>query len=465
MPRLTDVLLAYTDANRSIICVNHDDPRVIGAALEQAAAEGVKIEVFDNALGWINGSKTAENNRDLAFFLENARSNTFAGQHFLVLIDCAARLREQRVITLLKRISYDNRTPSGAVVTVISVCADFTPPETLKEYVAIIDAGLPDDGEIKDIISAFAANCDITPDAAVLEEFPVCLSGLSEFQIEQTLNACYLDGGNLRIADKARIAEEKERLAAVFGVLQVINPQRSLESVCGEQTVKNYLKKKAPQFLNITGAKKSGVDFPVTAMFLGKSDSVKHALIEAAACLFKLPFARLELLSALKRFEREKILAQIGCFAPCVLQIDLSARFESSSDTYEFLALLDGICKKKLPAFVCLAPNGFEPPSFLSAAKQYLDEIFVSAAPTVHERADILTCALKKRGRLNGAVNTAQVAKAAEGLFEQDLELVVKDAVSNAFCAGRADVTTADLLSVLEKPRFASLIAHANLTE
>lgn len=133
--------------------------------------------------------------------------------------------------------------------------------------------------------------------------------------------------------------------------------------------------------------------------------------------------------------------------APCVLVIDEMEKgfagaggggeHDSGTASRVFGKFLTWMQEKESPVFVVATVNRIEalPPELLRKGR--FDELFMLDLPNRAERAAILAAHLEKRGRRAQDFPIEELAARMEGFSGAEIEQVVKEALLDAFDAGR----------------------------
>jgi len=460
---LTETLFSYVDSLHSILYVNHFDPHVLDDVLEKISADNAKIELFDNALGWLDfETRTpAAQKQDLVSFLEIERTEGYDNRLFLVLFDVHESLKDPKVIALLKRIAADNLNREGYSATVFILSSCVIIPTELERYITIIDMPMPNEKEIAKMISEFGEVNEIEINNEVIGELAISFKGLDTFQIRQILNLAYQDGGTVDISDRHLILQEKKQIIKKAGMLEYIETYDSVDDIGGLDSLKYYLEKKSLIFKNLDSATKFGVDVPKGILILGMPGCGKSLAAKATATLFGISLVRLEVGRLLGKYvgESENNMTQAlklaEAISPCVLWIDeiekaFSGVGESggASDvtTRLFGQFLTWMQEKKDTVYIVATANNISkiPPEFLRKGR--FDELFFVELPDEDERRSILNIHLDKRNKMNDGISLSRIAKSTDGCNGADLEGLVKEAIETAFNNGQRKLTTADLI-------------------
>lgn len=460
-----DILSSYIDALHPIIYMNHFDFKVLDDVISEIGARAKCVE-FDNALGLVNfKNKSPMIECDLEKFLKLTMDDGFEQETYLILKDVHNELKAPKVIALLRRISENILYNDNYNATVFVLSDVIVIPRELENYITVFDIPLPTSKEISMIIKRFVNEMDIEVDADVMDEIALSFKGLNEFQIKQILNLAYQDGGCIDEDDKQLILKEKEQFVKKSGMLEIINFSESVTDIGGLENLKEWLGRKAKIFASLDKAIKFGVDVPKGIMIVGMPGCGKSLTAKATASLFEIPLVRLDVGRLLGKYVGESednmrnALKLAEAISPCVLWVDeIEKAFSgvgNSSGSSEVTTRLFGqfltwMQEKESTVFIVATANDISkmPPEFLRKGR--FDEIFFVDLPNGEERKKIIEIHLKKRNKWNKEIDTITLIKKTEGFNGADLEAVVQESIEQAFIDNKKEITTQDLLNVIE---------------
>lgn len=465
--RAEDLLSSYVDALRPIIYINHFDGTVIDEVLKHIG-QGVRIHEYNNTLGAISfEDKRPMEECSLEQFLRMAGDSGYDENTFILLKDVHPYLTDPKIIALLKRIAEDTMYRDGYSCTVFIVSPKLVIPIELENYITVFDMPLPTIDEIGSIIDEFASEQEITIEDNAKNTIALSLKGLNEFQIKQILNLAYQNGGCIDAEDKQLILQEKEQLIKKNGMLEIVNYSENMDDIGGLSELKKWLMRKAVIFNDLDRALKFGVDMPKGVMIIGMPGCGKSLTAKAAANQFGLPLVRLDVGRLLGKYVGEseqnmrKALKLSEAISPCVLWIDeIEKAFAGIGNnnghevtTRLFGQFLTWMQEKESAVFIVATANDISsiPPEFLRKGR--FDELFFVKLPNDAERRKILEIHLKKRGKWSCSINTIALLQPTDGFNGADIEAVVNDTIEQAFIEGRDEITTDDLLQVIEETK------------
>ena len=299
---------------------------------------------------------------------------------------------------------------------------------------------------------------DVSDD--VVDEIALSFKGLNEFQVRQTLNLAYQNGGFLDVNDKALIFTQKEQLIKKAGLLEMVPVKEQIDDIGGMENLKEWLYKKEKIFSNLDKAIKFGVDIPKGIMIVGMPGCGKSLTAKATAKLFEIPLVRLDVGRLLGKYVGEseenmrRALKLSEAISPCVLWIDeIEKAFAGVGNsgggndvtTRLFGQFLTWMQEKENTVFIVATANDISkiPAEFLRKGR--FDELFFVDFPNPDERRKILEIHLKKRHKWSKELNIISLVKLTAGYNGADLEAVVKEAIENCFVEGKKQLTTEDL--------------------
>lgn len=481
MERTGELLASYVDALRPVIYIRHFDSVVVDSLL-RSVHPGTQILEYNNALGAIDfETKSPMLRCSLEQFLLQNMDEGFTADTFLLLRDVHHQLEDGKIIALIKRIAENTLYKEGYQCVVFIAAPKLVIPLELENYITVFDIPYPDDARILEIIDGFAQDQGIRqllPDS-VRSAIALSFKGLSEFQIRQILNLAYQDGGYIDAGDKKLILQEKEQLIKKSGMLELVSFTETIEDIGGLSNLKQWLRRKARVFHQLDQAIAYGVDIPKGIMIVGMPGCGKSLTAKATAGLFELPLVRLDIGRLLGKYVGEseenmrKALQLAEAISPCVLWIDeIEKAFSGVGSTGGgndvttrlFGQFLTWLQEKSSTVFVVATANDISciPPEFLRKGR--FDELFFVDLPNRDERRRILEIHLKKRGKWNPEIDTAQLIARTEGYNGADLEAIVKETIESAFLKKQPAVRTGDLLATLQETKSISTTLKDKIT-
>ncbi|WP_156298853.1 AAA family ATPase [Streptobacillus canis] len=462
----TYLLRSYVEALFPIIYINHFDFKYVDELIEKANLNKDIIEYIEG-LGVVDSkTRILENEISLVDFLKTIKEFGYENDNVIILKDVHNSLNNIEVISGLKEIIYRNSNIEGYGSSIIIVSSKLNIPIELKEYITILDIPLPENQEIKEILTEFQEDFNIKIEKEILFELKNQFKGLNRFQIIQILNLALQKKGVIDKDGIKLILKTKEQLIKKNGLIDLIRTDDDIESIGGLENLKSWLSDKEKVFRKLTEAIKFGVDIPKGMLITGLPGCGKSLCAKATSGLFKLPLLRLDVGRLLGKYVGESeenmkmVLEVVEAISPCILWIDeVEKAFSgvgnensgSEVTTRLFGQFLTWMQEKKSNVFVVATANDVSklPSEFLRKGR--FDEIFFVELPKLEERKKILTIHLNKRNKNNSRINIDQIAKITENYSGADLETIVKNAVEKIFINNKLELETIDLENAVKE--------------
>jgi SpoVK/Ycf46/Vps4 family AAA+-type ATPase len=276
--------------------------------------------------------------------------------------------------------------------------------------------------------------------------------------------ACYARSlVQLKRIDVATVASEKKRVIARERIIEWCEPlEGGLDQVGGLENLKAWLVTRKSAYS--AKARAYGLPAPRGAFLAGISGCGKSMTAKAIATAWTVPLLRVDLGALKSKFVGEsegnlrKVFKIIEAIGRCVVWFDeieksLQGATSGASDggvsSDALGAVLSWMQERTSEAFIIATANDIEslPPELMRKGRW--DELWYLDLPTLVERTEILTSALKTHKRYD-AINTAgisKVAAACEAFTGSEIAALVPDALFAAFADNGREITTDDLLN------------------
>ncbi len=339
--------------------------------------------------------------------------------------------------------------------TLVICSGHWTPPKDLDEALTILDLPLPQEPEIRTLLSNIAQVSRSDLDSEVLEELTHACSGLSEARVRQVAARALAQRGQLGREDLAEVLEEKRQSVARSEVLEYFVTNAKPSDIGGLDALKGWLDQRHQAFSD--EARNFGLPLPRGVLLVGPQGTGKSLTAKAIAHSWSMPLLRLDvgrlfagLVGASEARTRETIL-RAEAMAPCVLWIDEidkgfggDARSDGGTSQRVLANVLTWMAEKTSAVFVVATANGVERLPAELLRKGRFDEIFMLDLPTLEERFSILKLHInQRRSSLNLPLNA--VVDRTEGFSGAELEQTVIEAMHLAF-AERRELEETDLI-------------------
>lgn len=466
--KLVDKLIRYIDAGFPILYINSFEESQIDKCILDSAA-GRKLLEWNGAKGFIDFRTKVSQNIPDDTLLRTLSILLKAGEldkSVLVLKDVHRLLEEQEVLALLKKIAQDisNGELDCSVIIEDSILKI---PKELEPYITILETDYLSTAEIKAIICGFIKENDVDMiQEELLDKMAIAFKGLSQFEIENILALAYSDDGELTKNDLQLIFEQKRQRIMKSNILEMIPLKENLDDIGGLENLKKWLEKKGKILKDVDKAKSFGVDVPKGVLIAGVPGCGKSLNAKAAARLFEVPLLRMDMGRLMGKYVGEseanmrEAIFLAEAISPCVLWVDeLEKAFAgiggdgggAEVTTRLFGSLLTWMQEKESAVFVVATANDITklPPELLRKGR--FDEIFYVGLPNEKERAKIFEIHIKKRRKQDfSRIDIKSLAGRTGGYSGADIEGVVKESIENAYAAGKAFLTTEEILDVIK---------------
>lgn len=481
---LKDKLKEYIDAGVPIIYINsHDDNTVSKTILEITG----KRKVWEwNSMEGILDKKNpdSEDNimeRPLKEFIKYGTNTNQFNRKVVIVKDIAAYLEESEMVALFKNACL--KIEEGAMDTVfIFISPVIKIPKELEKYITILEEDYLSEEQIRDIIQEFIEDNRMgSIYEKLLDEMSIAFKGLSALEIQTILALAYTKYGQLTKDAMGLIIEQKKQMIQKSGILEMVPVKESMNDIGGLENLKAWISKKAKVLNNMKEAKRFGVELPKGVLIAGVPGCGKSLNAKASAKLFNVPLLKLDMGRLLGKYVGEsesnmrKAIAMAEAISPCVLWIDeLEKAFSGIGEngggaevtTRLFGQFLTWMQDKESAVFVVATANNVMklPPELMRKGR--FDEIFYVQLPNDEERKKIFEIHIgKRRPKDLEKIVIDELVKKTQGYSGADIEGVVKEAVENAFVAGKIEVSTEEILQSIQSTHSLKEIMGESITK
>jgi len=376
-----------------------------------------------------------------------ARAASSDAKELHVFVDLGRELEDPHVRRVLREIGLGARR---ALVLLLASALDV--PADLEREMAYLELPLPDRAELAELYEATGrANRAAAPsadDGRDRDAFVRAAAGLTTSEAARAFRLARSEpdaGDALR-----RVIAEKRRGLARTATLELVDDEIALGDVGGLDVVKAWLASRVRAYGE--DARSYGLPEPRGMLLCGVQGCGKSHVSKAAAHVLGLPLVRLDFAALFAAPSPEQALREclraVTAIAPMVLWVDeIEKGLGGGVDGRQvrvFGAFLTWLQERTAPVFVAATANEVAqlPPEL--ARRGRFDEVFFVDLPSAREREEILSVALRRRGRSPEALPLASIAKPLEQYSGAELEQVVGNALFRAF-AQKRDVSEEDL--------------------
>lgn len=343
---------------------------------------------------------------------------------------------------------------------------------TLRRSVTLLSLLPPDREELKGILKAVAARCvsvagvEVQLEGDAPDRLADAASGLLADEAERAFIRALLQAQRLSVQELGIVLSEKRRILAQDPLLEVFEPEDRLEQLCGFETLRGWLERRAMCFG--AAAAQALLPAPRGMLLVGMTGCGRSAVIRAAAGSWQLPLVRLTGASALAGGGHgeallHETLERVTALAPCVLWIPSLDHFfapGSEADGGKVTSpvadlLLRWLLEKQAPVFVAATADEYERLPLSLIWKHAFDEVFFLDFPNSEERRQLLGVILVRRGLVPAEMNLEMLVAASEGFSGVQIEQAVVRGQRDAFEHGR----TIKMVDILQSFRLMTPLA------
>ncbi len=339
--------------------------------------------------------------------------------------------------------------------TVVLCTGPWTPPNDLDDALTILDLPLPQESEIRALLSNIAITSGSPLEQEILEELSHACSGLSEARVRQVAARALAKRGQMGLEDLSEVLEEKRQTIARSEVLEYCVTNSTPADIGGLDALKSWLDQRHQAFSN--EARAFGLPLPRGVLLVGPQGTGKSLTAKVIAHSWSMPLLRLDvgrlfagLVGASEARTRETI-QRAEAMAPCVLWIDEidkgfggDSRSDGGTSQRVLANVLTWMAEKTSAVFVVATANGVEKLPGELLRKGRFDEIFMLDLPSTLERLSIMELHIQQR-RPNLKLPLSTVVDRTRGFSGAELEQTVIEAMHLAF-AERRELQETDLI-------------------
>jgi SpoVK/Ycf46/Vps4 family AAA+-type ATPase len=322
-----------------------------------------------------------------------------------VLKDYDNFLKDFSVVRKLKNLSRSLKTQPKNIIIVSS---EINIPDSLKEFVTLLEFPLPSYSEILEELNRLLSSLQQEIDPTTLNNIATACQGLSLERIRRVLSKVIAKNGEIDDSSPPLILQEKKQIIQQTQLLEFCLNDKNLDDLGGLDIFKQWLQLRDQAFSQ--EAIKYGLPYPKGLLLVGVQGTGKSVAAKIIAHEWQLPLLRLDfgrLFASLIGQSEQRVRKMIEiaeALSPCVLWVDeidkAFAGAQSSGDsgtTSRVLAtFITWLSEKTSPVFVVSTANNIEliPPEILRKGR--FDEMFFLNLPTREEREAIFEVHLKK---------------------------------------------------------------------
>jgi len=368
-----------------------------------------------------------------------------------------------RVVRLLKEIALNYKNLAH---TLILLSHQLDLPEGLKPFCAHFDMPVPDEKELKRIVTeecrqwsrTYNKNIKVNRDA--LEKLIHNLKGLTKTDARRLSRKAIYDDGVISESDIPEINAAKYKLLDMDGLLSFEYETAHFADVGALSNLKSWLESRKAAFLQKNIDRQT--DIPKGIVLVGVQGAGKSLAAKAVAGAWGLPLLRLDFAILYNKFFGEternlrKGLKMAEVMSPCVLWIDeiekglAAGDYDSGTSRRVLGTFLTWMAERKKPVFIVATSNDITnlPPELIRKGR--IDEIFFVDLPEHDSRKEIFRIHFKKRDLPPEKYDLQTLADASRGFTGAEIEQAIVSALYRTR-AGHQAATTGDIIEEIRK--------------
>ena len=360
-----------------------------------------------------------------------------------VLKDYDNFLKDFSVVRKLKNLSRSLKTQQKNIIIVSS---EINIPDSLKEFVTLLEFPLPSYSEIVEELNRLISSLQQEIEPETLNNIAIACQGLSLERIRRVLSKVIAKYGEIDASSPNLILQEKKQIIQQTQLLEFCLNDKNISDLGGLDNFKDWLSLRAKAFSQ--EAIKYGLPYPKGLLLVGVQGTGKSIAAKIIAHEWQLPLLRLDfgrLFASLIGQSEQRVRKMIEiaeALSPCVLWVDeidkAFAGAQSSGDsgtTSRVLAtFITWLSEKTSPVFVVATANNIDwiPPEILRKGR--FDEMFFLNLPTREERQAIFEVHLKKyRPDLIQSFQLPLLGQLSKDFSGAEIEQVVIEAMRLGF--------------------------------
>jgi SpoVK/Ycf46/Vps4 family AAA+-type ATPase len=376
-----------------------------------------------------------------------------------VLKDYDNFLKDLSVIRKLKNLSRNLKTQSK---TIIFVSSEINIPDSLKEFVTLLEFPLPSYSVILEELTRLLSSLQQEIKLETLNNIATACQGLSLEKIRRVLSKIIAKDGEISDSSLNLILEEKKQIIQQTQLLDFCLKNKSLSDLGGLDNFKKWLQLRkeafSPEALNY------GLPYPKGLLLVGVQGTGKSVAAKIIAEEWKLPLLRLDfgrMFASLIGQSEERIRKMIEiaeALSPCVLWVDEidkafvgASSIGDSGTTGRVLAtFITWLSEKTSPVFVVATANNVDAIPSEILRKGRFDELFFLNLPTQEEREAIFKVHLKKyRPNSINLFQLSLLGQLSNGFSGAEIEQVIIEGMRLGFNDNR-EFTNEDILNSIQ---------------
>ncbi len=376
-----------------------------------------------------------------------------------VLKDYDNFFKDFSVIRKLKNLSRNLKTQQK---NVIIVSTEINIPDTLKEFVTLIEFPLPSYSEILEELNRLTTSLQQRLSQDMLYSIATACQGLSLERIRRVLSKVIATYGEIDDSSSTLILEEKKQIIQQTQLLEFCLTDKTISDLGGLDNFKTWLNLRSKAFSQ--EAINYGLPYPKGLLLVGVQGTGKSIAAKIIAHEWKLPLLRLDFgrlfasLIGQSESRVRKMIKIAEALSPCVLWVDeidkafagAQSNGDSGTTSRVLGTFITWLSEKTSPVFVVATANNIEliPPEILRKGR--FDEMFFLDLPTREERESIFNVHLERfRPGTTSRFQLRLISDLSRQFSGAEIEQVVIEAMRLGFNENR-EFNNDDLLTAID---------------
>jgi len=313
----------------------------------------------------------------------------------------------------------------------------------INSYIETIYLEPIHDNEIKDIITQFAKDNQLSLDKTYIDQLVVNFRGVSERQIESVLLKClseeFFDSSIEKEEEREQILSQirqiKRQMLEGFSGLKWITIRDSEPQAAGLNAITKWLEEHQPIFSDPEKSVNEGFDIPKGLLITGIPGTGKSLMAKQTSRILKLPLVAMDLgdiqegIVGKSEEHMAAALRMVDAMAPCVLWIDEIEKAFSGAESGQsdggvmrrmFGKFLTWMQEKTSYCFVLATSNDISklPPELFRS--QRFDEKYYTFMPSAKECAQMFVANIKLQNKRIKNSRGLRIPIFDGGVFEKE---------------------------------------------
>ena len=459
-------LALHIKARYPIIWITSFEERRVERLLAEIAKEqkDKRLVVWTATRGFSEGDKvTQETAADLSEAFKTVVDDAKNRGRTLYLFKDLHRFMGPSNATVYRQVRDAAADLKGSFCTIIIMSPVLDFPKELEKCVTVLDVPFPTPAELRDVLelgvlaAQNATEGIVMPENGEAETILRSAAGLTEDEFE---NICAKSLMMYRRVDPAAVVLEKESTIRKSGLVDFYQTVEGLDNVGGLDNLKEWMIRRSKAFSQ--KAIQFGLRPPRGIFIAGVTGCGKTLSIKAMANHMNVPLLMVDPAKMLGAYvgqseaNTRQIFKLARAVAPCILFIDEAEKMlpqgttgDSGVSSKIFGMLLTEMqeCPPTSPVLFAMTAN--DPLKLPPELFTRFDALFYVGLPTEEERVQVWAVQIRKVKRDPAKFDLQELSKASVGWSGREMEMVVNEALSQAFEADR-DIDTGTIISVLK---------------